>query len=133
MDEACSTVVLLLDDCPAYRRAMKRLLQSAGIRAIGCATTRSAQRLLDLRRVDVAVVDLGLPGGDGLGLLAWLRDHPELAGLPVIINSGAGDVSVLPHLRDLGVRRFLIKGTSRPAELIEAIRGVTGRAVGAGS
>jgi DNA-binding response OmpR family regulator len=39
---------------------------------------------------DLLVVDIGLPDGDGFNLADWLRQHEELAHLPLVVYSGHG-------------------------------------------
>ena len=65
--------VLLVDDEPAAREALARLLEQCGaaVRAVGsCAAARQA---VTLHRPDVIVADIGMPGEDGYSLMRTLR------------------------------------------------------------
>lgn len=57
-------------------------------------------------RPDLLLLDLNLPGIDGVELLERIRNHPELAALPVVVMTGEGDALMT---RGLTVEAFLTK------------------------
>ena len=70
--------VLLVDDDPAFRRLARRMLTAAGLDVVGeadtVATAIAAAREL---RPDSALVDVGLPDGDGMTLAGELTALPS--------------------------------------------------------
>lgn len=60
-------------------------------------------------RLAVAIVDLELPGGEGLALVEWLRSHESCPGAAIVAVTGSADVDQLDRAFRLGVRRFLAK------------------------
>lgn len=54
------------------------------------------------------VTDLRLPGRSGLELLAWVKQQPELAEIPVIVMTGVGNRE-LEHAYQLGAQFYLLK------------------------
>ncbi len=82
--------VLIADDEQNIRRTLSDLLGIDGIDATTAENGLAAQRLLGEERFDAAVLDLRMPGMDGLELLAWMRESgPQI---PVIVISAHGDV-----------------------------------------
>jgi PAS domain S-box-containing protein len=78
--------VLLVDDEPNAVSALKTLLTDEGIEVWGATSAEEALAVAEAKRPDVAVLDVQLPGMDGLALLQRLRErHP---GLPAVIMSG---------------------------------------------
>jgi two-component system, NtrC family, nitrogen regulation response regulator NtrX len=99
--------VLLVDDDPTVLEALAAILRDAGY---SVASARSAEE--GLRRVqravpDVAMVDIWLPGMDGLQLLEALKGAaPQL---PVIVISGHGTIETAVRATKLGAYDFLEK------------------------
>lgn len=99
--------VFLVDDQPAILTALERLLRAAGFEV---ASYLSAQAFLDSGNADAAgclVLDLSMPGMDGLALLQALRQRPSL--LPAIFLTGQGDLEAGIQAMKLGAADFLTK------------------------
>lgn len=59
---------------------------------------------------DVIILDIGLPGMDGLGFLRWLTERDEgWAGTPVVVFTSMEDRTVAAQARALGAREFKVK------------------------
>jgi DNA-binding NarL/FixJ family response regulator len=115
------TTVLLVDDQPAIRVGLRTILESAGIMVAAEADDGDAAVVLAQRlRPDVVLMDLRMPGTDGIGATRRIRDNPGLAEIKVIIlTTFDGDPNVLAALR-AGADGFLGKSAS-PDEIIEAV------------
>ncbi|WP_256079940.1 response regulator transcription factor [Massilia sp. YIM B04103] len=99
--------VFLVDDQPEILKALGRLLHAAGFEVDGYL---SAQAFLDSGNADAAgclVLDLSMPGMNGLDLLHALRQHPSL--LPAIFLTGQGDLDAGIRAMKLGAADFLTK------------------------
>lgn len=111
-------VVHLVDDDPAVRRALGRLLAAAGHR---CETHDSAEAFLARKPEDApgcALIDLQLPGASGLDLQARLAELD--ATLPLIFLTGRGDISTSVRAMKGGAVDFLTK-PAEAAALLAAI------------
>ena len=116
--------LLVVDDDDRIRDLLKQFLARAGFRVSAAASAAAARRLLETLAFDLLVVDVMMPGEDGLSLTRWLRAQPRPVGAtPVLILTARG----LPDDRiegfKLGADDYLAK-PFEPAELslrIEAI------------
>jgi FixJ family two-component response regulator len=102
-----SPVVAIVDDDASLRRALARLLRTAGWRTV---TFASAEAFLhnDLQMpLDCLVLDVWLPGMSGVALL----EHLETLGntLPVILITGRDDVQLRQRAAQLGAVAYLPK------------------------
>ncbi len=61
---------------------------------------------------DLVLLDLGLPGMDGLEVLAWIRKRPELQDLRVFIWTDAGQPDLLERATQAGANRFVPKSVA---------------------
>jgi CheY-like chemotaxis protein len=105
--------VLLVDDDETVRRVGRRLVESLGLKVLDAPDGRSALAVLqqDPERVTVAVVDLTMPGWDGLETLVELRKvRPDL---PVHIASGYAREEFAGRPEAAGVTSFLAKPYTR--------------------
>jgi DNA-binding NarL/FixJ family response regulator len=112
--------VLLVDDNPMFVEALRALLDTDN-RIDVIATTDNSADALELaaaERADVALVDLALPGFDGLTTTRLLlASRPELR--VVVLSGSAGRASAQAAL-DAGATCFLLKGGLHE-EIAEAI------------
>jgi two-component system KDP operon response regulator KdpE len=114
--------VLLLEDDRELRATLREALTVEGHRVLAAASLADARALVrqaDLDHgIDLALLDLGLPDGDGASLLAELRQRP---GLPVIVISARDDEDGKVALLDAGADDYLVKPFSL-AELLARMR-----------
>jgi len=83
--------ILTIEDDPAIRRGIVDGLEMAGYQVLEAGTAREGRALAVQREFDLLLLDLVLPGGDGLSILGEVRaSRPTL---PVIILTARGDES----------------------------------------
>jgi DNA-binding response OmpR family regulator len=116
---ATDTTVLLVEDDPLVRGFLADNLIADGYGVVGADTLREGLRLLEAGALDVAIVDVGLPDGSGLELVARVRatagpaSHVDPA-LPVLVLSGRG--AEIDRIRgfDRGADDYVVKPFSYP-------------------
>jgi DNA-binding NtrC family response regulator len=99
--------VLVVDDEQRLREMLIRHMTEIGYRAIGARSAEQATRLLDTEPIDIALLDLNLPGMDGMNLLEQLqaREHKP----QVIILTGFGGLEAARQAIRMDVVDFLTK------------------------
>lgn len=83
--------ILHIEDDPANRLLVRKLLQNAGHEVIEAADGLEGVRLACARRPDLVLVDLNIPGLDGFEVTLRLRGEPSLAGVPIVAITAEGD------------------------------------------
>lgn len=114
--------VLVVDDTDSIRRGLSLLLKHAGYDPITAADGYEAMEVLDACRPDLILLDIAMPGVDGLTVLEHVRSRPDLASIPVMIYSANDDSGVRQRVARLGAE-FVEKGTVRWDELAPRIGG----------
>jgi len=114
--------VVLVEDHALVRAGLRTSLQGAGIDVIGEARD-GIEGLETVTRIhpDVAVIDIGLPGKDGIALTRELKAAPDAARI-VVLTMHELDDEVLAALA-AGADAYCVK-SSDPAVVIDAIRAV---------
>jgi DNA-binding response OmpR family regulator len=118
------TTVLVVDDEPTIREIVISYLQRDGFATLEAADGNRARELLTTERPDLVVLDLMLPGVDGLELCRWIRASSRL---PVIMLTARGDESDRIVGLELGADDYVTKPFS-PRELAARVRTVLRRA-----
>jgi len=115
--------VLVVDDEPIVREVVVRYLTHEGYRAIEAADGDSARELIESSEPDLVVLDVMLPGTDGLALCRWIRGRSEL---PVIMLTARGEEADRIVGLELGADDYVTKPFS-PRELAARVRSVLRR------
>src|SRR6266508_4320109 len=118
------TTVLVVDDEPIVREVVVRYLRREGYRTLEAGDGDAAKLLVDSERPDLVVLDLMLPGTDGLAVCRWIRSRSDL---PVIMLTARGEEADRIVGLELGADDYVTKPFS-PRELAARVRTVLRRA-----
>ena len=117
--------VLIVDDEPIVRDVVVRYLQRDGHDTVEAADGDAARVIIEATRPDLVVLDLMLPGTDGLALCRWIRAGSDL---PVIMLTALGEAADRIVGLELGADDYVTKPFS-PRELAIRVRNVLKRSV----
>src|SRR5687768_14395385 len=115
--------VLVVDDEPIVREVVVRYLEREGYRTLEAADGDRARELLEREEPNLVVLDVMLPGTDGLTLCRWIRARSEL---PVILLTARGEEADRIVGLELGADDYVTKPFS-PRELAARVRTVLRR------
>lgn len=124
MSAPATPLVLIVDDDDAIRQGLTEVFERAGFRAAAAADARAMDAALDAHGADLVVLDLMMPGEDGLSAARRLatRGWP-----PVIMLSALGDDADRIVGLEVGADDYLAKPCN-PRELVARARAVLRRA-----
>ena len=117
------TTVLVVDDEPIVRDVVVRYLEHDGFETLIAADGDVARALIEEREPALVVLDVMLPGIDGLSLCRWIRQRSSL---PVILLTARGEEADRIVGLDLGADDYVTKPFS-PRELSARVRAVLRR------
>jgi DNA-binding response OmpR family regulator len=116
--QAC---ILVVDDSPAILTMLGKILEAEGYRIILADTGESALLAAEAQAPDLILLDIQLPGIDGLETCRRLKANLDTSQIPVILMSGSsGTEQWLAGLR-AGATDFVGKPFNRP-ELLTRVR-----------
>jgi two-component system response regulator AtoC len=115
-------LLLLVDDDPRIRQVVGRFAAEAGFDVLQCSGGAEALAALDQTVADLALVDLYMPGIDGLDVLRAIRDRASSCG--VVLMSGQASIDSAVEAIKLGARDYLAKplDLDRLGALLTAVR-----------
>ncbi len=112
--------ILIVDDEPGVRKVLGRILAGAGYEVEEAEDAFQALDRLDTSPPDAVLLDLKMPGMDGLGLVENLRQRG--VGVPIVVLTGHGGELTAEECLKAGVAAYLTKPPDR-SELLLAMRG----------
>lgn len=124
MDTPNPKSILIVDDDPRIRELLLRYLSQQGFDTDAYADASRIDQRLQQRRPDLIVLDLMLPGEDGLSVVRRLRAHGE--NIPVIMLTAKGDDIDRIIGLEMGADDYLPKPFN-PRELVARIQAVLRR------
>ena len=119
-----TTVIAVVEDDPEIRALIGGLLSREGFEVVPCASGDILDKALARRRVDLVVLDLMMPGEDGLSICRRLRGGP--IEVPVLIVTAKGDDIDRVIGLELGADDYLPKPFN-PRELLARVRAILRR------
>ena len=118
--------ILVVDDEPIVRDVVVRYLERDGFRTLTASDGDTAQALIEDQPPCLVVLDVMLPGTDGLSLCRWIRSRSSL---PVILLTARGEEADRIVGLELGADDYVTKPFS-PRELAARVRSVLRRTDG---
>jgi two-component system, OmpR family, response regulator len=123
MSTAAATHILVIDDDPGVRDLVVEYLGKHDMRVSAGASGREMFELIDREAIDLVLLDLKLPGEDGMQLARTLR---ERATLPIVLLTGRSEEADRVMGLELGADDYVTKPFS-PRELLARVRAVLRR------
>jgi DNA-binding NtrC family response regulator len=117
-----STRVLIVDDDPMQRRILEELIRRGGHDVVVAESGEQAVEKINtssVGEIDVVVLDLVMPGLDGMGVLELLR--PDASHPPVIVQTAQGSIDTVVSAMRAGACDFIVKPVS-PERLLISIK-----------
>ncbi|WP_422481141.1 sigma-54-dependent transcriptional regulator [Pleomorphochaeta sp. DL1XJH-081] len=111
--------ILIVDDEYNIRELMRKYLSLEGLESDGAENGLSAQRLLREHHYDACLIDLRMPGMDGISLISWIRQ--EGFRMPVIMISAHGEIRDAVTALKEGAQDYIVKPFD-PEELTIRLR-----------
>ena len=117
-EELAQARILVVDDDPQSLRHVRNLLSNAGYAPIVTSDPDEALRLMQTDRPRLVLLDLVMPGTDGIDLM---QDILDISDVPVIFLSAYGRDQTIERAFDMGAVDYMVKPFS-PTELLVRIK-----------
>lgn len=115
---------LVADDQESLRSLIELTVSELGYEVHAEPDGAGARRWLEAHTPELIVLDIMMPGVNGLDLCRWARAEPRLARVPILISSALRDEETTQDALELGAVDFLLKpfGPEALREKIARIR-----------
>lgn len=116
-----NALILIVDDSEIERLMAKQALEKAGFRTIEATNGREGLTAFSQYRPELVLLDLVMPELDGFAVCAQLRQLPDGAEVPVIMNTSLEDLHSIEKAYETGVNDFITKPIN-PTLLVYRVR-----------
>lgn len=120
--------ILVVDDMPICREPIADILSARGFDVILGASGEEALAKLESQRVDLLLLDVMMPGMDGLSVLTILRRDPRWTSLPVVLLTDAAQADTVRNAARIGVQGYLLKSNFSVDNLVSLVEKQLGAA-----
>src|SRR6516225_2812932 len=120
-DGMMAKTVLIVEDNELNMKLFRDLLEAHGYETSGTSNGCEALDLVRKTRPDLILMDIQLPQVSGLDVTRWIKDDPELRGIPVVAVTAFAMKGDEERIREGGCEAYLSKPIS-VAKFIETIR-----------
>jgi two-component system chemotaxis response regulator CheY len=114
--------ILIVDDEADCRRPLGALLRHEGYTIVEARDGAEGLQRLGEQRVDLVLLDMLMPGCDGVTMLQAVRRNADWQKLPVFLVTGEHDPQRLRLARAVGVQEYLFKGDTPFSKMIELVK-----------
>lgn len=118
-------LVLVVDDDPMMCDLLRLMLERVRFQVDTVPDGRQITTAIKEYQPDVLILNVMLPGINGVDVCRMVRSDPASADLPVIVYSAVTDIATVEAMMQAGANKYLFKPTP-PAELIATIYQVLG-------
>jgi len=113
--------IALIDDSSAFRLLVASLLETEGMRVVHFPDAESfLAKTAKPELFDLLLIDINLPGRNGLDLLSALKADPRLASTPALLLTGDATKERVAQAAHLGVAGYIAKPID-PASFVDRI------------
>jgi two-component system nitrogen regulation response regulator NtrX len=117
-----SPKVIVIDDDTWIAEQYMRVLTKDGFETNHAPNAIEGIELIDEWRPDAIILDMFMPGPNGMVLLHELASHDDLAHIPLIMSTNSASDIRAHDMARYGVREILDKSTMHPEDISRAVR-----------
>lgn len=120
MDENIKTV-LIIEDEHDLRFVYTEMLTDAGYKVEGASDGQEGMQKIANLKWDILLLDIMLPGKDGLKILRDIRANPALKKGPIITLTNLNSEQIVRECMEAGADGYLIKSEITPDKIVEEV------------
>ena len=121
--------ILIVEDEQMLSEMYQDVFSREGFTVVSAFTGQEAREVAKTEKPDFILLDILLPGDDGVAFLKKKKEDPDIASIPVIAFSNFDDPEIRKQAFQLGVQDYLIKTNYTPQELIKKVEKYIGSPV----
>ena len=118
--------ILIVEDDTFMGSLLERKFQQKNFQIARATNTDEARKIIESTPPSLILLDIILPGTDGITFLKELKLNPQFKNIPVIITSNLGKEEEIEKGIAEGATDYIVKAHSTPGEIVEKVEKILG-------
>lgn len=114
--------ILLIEDDDFIRLMYQEELTKSGFEMTACISAEEGLKALEQGVFDLILLDIMLPGMNGLEALKYIKQNPKTKDLKVVLLTNLGQEAIIKQGFSMGAVGFLIKSAYNPDQIVKEIK-----------
>jgi len=114
--------ILVVEDDAFMSGLLNRKLSQENFKISTTTNVDEARNILEKESVSLILLDVVLPGTDGITFLTELKKNPKHKGIPIIITSNLGQEEEIERGLQEGAADYLVKANTTPGEITDKVK-----------
>jgi two-component system alkaline phosphatase synthesis response regulator PhoP len=114
--------ILIIEDEKLLAGMYKEKLEMEGFEVVLAFDVKEGIEMAKKEKPDLILLDILLPGENGVSFLKRQKEEKEISEIPVIAFSNYDNPETKKEAKELGIKEYLIKTNHTPSEIIEKIK-----------
>ena len=114
--------ILIIEDDPYVQRMYKRIFAHQKYQTELTSTGEEGLNVAKSKLPDLILLDIMLPGLNGIEVLKELKDDPKTKTIPVLMLTNVGEEDIVRQANELGADSYMVKADFTPDQLLAQIK-----------
>ncbi len=114
--------ILIVEDDAFISSLLQRKFAQEKYGIFSATNAENALEILKKNQISLILLDIILPGTDGISFLNSLKKNPDFKEVPVIITSNLGQPEEIERGLKEGAADYIVKANTAPAEIVEKVK-----------
>jgi excisionase family DNA binding protein len=109
VEDGCK--ILIVDDEESIRASIRKIIEKKfpSVEIFEAGDGFSAGKILGIEKVDILLLDINMPGMNGIDVMYSIKEDPRLGNPEIIVITGCGEQGLEKKVIELGARRLIAK------------------------
>jgi DNA-binding response OmpR family regulator len=116
-----SKKILLIEDEDAMRDLYTEVLSDANYTVVSAPDGNSGLKMALDENWDLLLLDIMLPGQDGLHILKYIKENDRLRDRPIILLTNLSSEPIINEAFDLGAESYIVKSDITPDKMVNEV------------
>jgi len=116
--------ILIVEDDTFMSGLLARKFSSENFKISAASNAQQAREILEKDKVGLIILDIVLPGTDGISFLKEIKGNSRFSSIPVVIASNLGQPEEIETGLKEGAADYIVKANTSPGDIVEKVKSI---------